>query len=89
MTLAVINLIVWGALIALLPGTHFAWPGAYKFWWFDDVPWTILTASTIAPVLLKVSPFGSDRRVKMGAAILLTITLVTALPYAACSGGGV
>jgi hypothetical protein len=88
-TLAVLNTAIWGAFIAILPGTHVAWPGSYKFWWFDDVPWAFLAISIAALFLATVSPL---RRAKVLGGVLitmLTIALAAALPYAAFSGGGV
>ncbi len=89
MTLAVINILAWGAVIAFSPGTHFAWPGSYRFWWFDDVPWASLTAVTIALVMLAIWHFRRNDEHKSGIAILLVITLAAILPYEAFSGGGV
>jgi hypothetical protein len=89
LSLAVINAVVWGAFIAFFPGTHFAWPGSYRFWWFDDVPWAVLIVSVVVPVLLATSHFKKVSGFKSGSIVVLTIILLGILPYAACSGGGV
>jgi len=85
----VINAVVWGAFVAISPGPHFAWPGPYKFWWFDDVPWTVLIVSMVVPVLLATPRFRKVSGFKSGLIVVLTTTLLAILPYAAYSGGGV
>ncbi len=69
MTLAVTNVVVWGGFIAFAPGTHFAWPGSYKFWWFDDVPWAFLTAAMITFVILAIFRSRRENGPKNGIAI--------------------
>jgi uncharacterized ion transporter superfamily protein YfcC len=89
MALTVLNIVIWGAFIAFLPGSHFALPGAYRFWWFDDVPWAFLIFAVIALCLLKISPLGSAKVFSRVLIALLAIALATTLPYVALSGGGV
>jgi hypothetical protein len=89
LALAVINAVVWGAFIAIAPGSHFAWPGSYKFWWFDDVPWAVQIFSVVVPVLFAALHLKRVSGFKNGSIVVLAATLLAILPYAACSGGGV
>ncbi len=89
LALAVINAVVWGAFLAIAPGSHFALPRSYKFWWFDDVPWAVLIVSVVVPVLFTTLHFKKVRGVKSGSIVVLAATLLAIFPYAACSGGGV
>ncbi len=87
--LAVLNAAIWCSFLVFFPGSHFAWPGSYKFWWFDDVPWAALLITLIAPVCLIILPAKMGSTLKVGLVGLLIITLATVVPYAAFSGGGV
>ena len=89
LALAAINVVVWGAFLAIAPGSHFALPGSYKFWWFDDVPWAVLIVSVVVPVLFTTLHFKKFSGFKSGSIVVLAATLLAILPYAACSGGGV
>jgi len=87
--LAILNIAVWGAFVAIAPGSHFALPGSYKFWWFDDVPWAVVIASVIVAILLTIPKFRGISGFKKVSVALLVGMLSGILPYVACSGGGI
>ena len=89
LALATINSVVWGAFVAFAPGSHFALPGSYNYWWFDDVPWLVLIIAVFVPILLLALRLKGVGGFKSGSIVVLAVTLLAVLPYAACSGGGV
>ena len=90
LVLAALNAAIWGAFLAVSPGSHYsAWPGSYRSWWFDDIPWAALLVSVVAPVLLTLPRVRLVRWVKWGLVAITTATMIAFLPYAALSGGGV
>jgi hypothetical protein len=89
LVLATINAILWGALVAFAPGSHFARLSSYKFWWFDDAPWASLIVSVIVPVLMTPVHFRNSADFKRAAIIAEVILLLAIMPYLAMSGGGI
>jgi len=89
LALAFANFVVWGTFLATFPGSHFSWPGSYKFWWFDDLPWAVLAPSVAVPVPLALSRYHAVRWLKVGLIVVTITTLLAFFPYMACSGGGV
>ena len=89
LALATINAVVWAAFVAFAPGSHFALPGSYQYWWFDDIPWFILIVAAFVPILLMALNLKNVGAFKTGSIVVLAVTLLAVLPYAACSGGGV
>ena len=81
LVLALVNALVWGASILLLPGSHFAWPGSYKFWWFDDVPWAALTLSAIATLAILSPRLKKTYGFKGGSIVILATASFAVLPY--------
>ena len=89
LALTTLNVVAWGAFVAIFPGSHFAWPSSYKFWWFDDLPWCVMAAAIMAALLIVGLHLQQIRGVSRVMMAGLTITLLALLPYIALSGGGV
>jgi hypothetical protein len=89
LALAALNALSWGTFLAAFPGSHFAWPGSYPFWAYDDAPWVVLAISVVAPLALVASRLRAVPSLIGTAATVTIFTLLAFLPYVACSGGGV
>ena len=87
--LAVLNVTAWGLLLAILPRSHFASPGAYLYWWFDDLPWIIFLGSMFICCLLMIPQLCGSRELKRIITAVAACALFAVLPYIAFSGGGV
>ncbi len=89
LALSVSNIILWGLFVMVFPGEHFALPGSYEHWWFDDIPWAAMFIAIAVASLYSILRLGRIVGFKNGSIFVLGITLLAILPYAAFSGGGV